>query len=722
MDSILNRKSIYILIAVLFLQLTVLASVFFDLPVVRQVVGFIYFTIIPGFIFLKLLRFNNFSGLETTIFSLGFGIAFLMFTGLAVNELGGLVGISRPLSTIPLMATLSIPILICGVLVYLRNRGSNTTENNQTVLSLMRLSPLALLFICLPILSVIGAFWVNSYNSNLVIALLIITIAVLFSVGIFSKRFLAPRFYPLAALTIAISLLFHYSLISNYIVSLGSDVNIEYFISNIALSNGHWSSKPTIDWLTSYGRVNSMLSITILPPMYSSLLNIDLAWVFKILSPLIFAFVPLGLYQICQMYVSKKYALISAFLFMAESTFYSEMLGLNRQMIGELFFVLLLYIILNKKMKQAQRTISFTIFSFALVTSHYALAEILLILLVVIFVSLLFLKRSNRNVTASMIVLLFVMMFTWYIYTSQAHVFTSFISFADHVISQLGDFFNPASRGSTFQTWINPLATAPSVWNVISRIFVYITQGLILLGFLVVLLKRKKFDFDTSFLILGSAAMTLLIALVLVPGLADTLNLTRFYHILLFFLAIFSVLGGEVVVKAFFKRKRELAVCSLLLIVLVPYFLFQTGFVYELAKSESWSLPLSMNRMSKYRLQRLLGVVNHQDVASANWMSRNVRPYPPLYADVSSQANILISHGMFYSEFIYPLSNTTKVTETGTVYLSSLNVVHGIVVGAYKVWNSSEISSVFDGLSKIYSNGASEIYKNSFPETSNQAP
>ncbi|MCK4434472.1 DUF2206 domain-containing protein, partial [Candidatus Bathyarchaeota archaeon] len=186
----------------------------------------------------------------------------------------------------------------------------------------------------------------------------------------------------------------------------------------------------------------------------------------------------------------------------------------------------------------------------------------------------------------------------------------------------------------------------------------------------------------------------------------------RFYHTLLFFLAPLCIMGGEVLVKLVSKGQEELKVSILLLAVLIPYFLFQTGFVYELTETESWSMPLSMHRMSGFRLHCHSGYTYTQDLFSARWMSENVDiQNTQVYADVSSRNNILISYCMMYGGYVKILSNVTRVS--GTVYLSWLNIVDGIVVGNNLVWNTTELSSIFDGMNKIYSNGASEIYTNS---------
>ena len=65
------------------------------------------------------------------------------------------------------------------------------------------------------------------------------------------------------------------------------------------------------------GRYNAMLSITILPTVYSNMLGMDPELVFKIIYPLIFAFVPIALYALWKPYIGKKFAFLASFLFMA---------------------------------------------------------------------------------------------------------------------------------------------------------------------------------------------------------------------------------------------------------------------------------------------------------------------------------------------------------------------------------------------------------------------
>jgi uncharacterized membrane protein len=720
MNSMLAKwKSRDFLLVILFLQLVAYAMVFFDVPVARQVVGSAYLIFVPGFVIIKLLKLDELGGLETVLFSVGLSVAFLMLAGLFVNEFCFLFGVLQPLSLMPLMIILNGLVLTGGVLIYLRGEDVKVLGDDS-----LWPSPPALLFICLPILSVIGAMWVNAYGKNSILLFMIIAIALLFTIGVISKKLLSPKAYSFAVLMIALALLYHSSLISNYIVAFGSDVPIEYFVLKTTENTSHWSSTfPSLARADmAYGRINAMLSVTILPTVYSSLLNMDATWIFKILFPLIFSSVPVALYQVWQTYVGRKYAFISTFLFMAQSTFYTELLGLNRQMIAELFFVLLLLVVLNKKMKHLNKMMLFMIFSFALVTSHYALAEIFLFFISFALIPLIILKRPSKNITVNIAVFFFVIMFTWYIYTSSSSVFESFLQFGDSIYQQLGEFSNPASRGQTVLRALG-VEESPSILNSISRTFAYITQALIVVGVVGFILKRTKTHFDMDYFILCSEAMVLLGALILVPGLANTLNMTRFYHILLFFLGPFCVLGAETLTRFAYKRKEALLASFLLIIVLVPYFLFQTGFVYEVTRSGvGWSIPLSgysaralrnMTRMNAYKLYYHTGCTDAYSVYGAQWVSQKVDYTDSrLYADYYSTDPVLIIYGNVYFGYVNALTNVTKVADNGVVYLSALNIVVGKIAYGRFAWNFSEFSFVFDGLNTVYSNGGSEVYTN----------
>jgi uncharacterized membrane protein len=611
-------------------------TVYLDIPFVRQAFGFVYLSVVPGLVFLKLLNINKLGKLKPC-YSVGLSIAFLIIAGLIINEALPLLGFLQPLSLTPLMIVLNIPVLIGVAVLYLKRRNLQLWIGDS-----VSKSPSILFFLLLPVLSIIGGFYVRTYNDSSFLMFVIVSIVLLFVAGVFSKRFLPSNVYPFAVVMIALAILFHVVFVSDYLITFASDVPYEYFVFTHTLDNSRWTyDLPSVGNI-GLNRFNAMLSITILPTIYANVLNLNAQLVFKYLYPIIFALVPLGLYQLWQKYMSKKCAYISAFLFVSQMTFYTEMFGLNRQMIAELFFVLLLLVIINKKIQPIPKLLCFLVFSFALITSHYALATIFLFFISFAFITLLVLKRPTINITATLVILFFVIMFAWYIYTSRGATFYGIIEKLDFIRWKLGDFFNPASRGQTVLIGLG-LTESPSILSTISRMFAYLTQGLIVLGFIGLVTKRYVSRINKEFFLLTVFAMILLVALIVVPGLADTLNMTRFYHVLLFFLAPLCVFGAGFFVKLVSKRRKRQLVYILLLLVMVPYFLFQTNFVYEVAKGDSWSVPLSGYRMNSVRLYSHFGFTNTHNVYGAQWVSNHVdfSNTAQLYSDERTIVNVL---------------------------------------------------------------------------------
>ena len=701
-----------LLFVVLFLQLVLYILMFLNVSPCMQVLGFLYLMIIPGVI---VTAFFGFLGreLKTALLTVGISIMFLIIFGLSVNQLLPLTGIHQPLSsTFYLMIILNI-ILLLATLFLIFSRRKNDGEHVNSIISIEKKNyPSIVLLLILPVISIIGAYWVNIFNSNTVMLLLIIAISAVFVAGVLSNKILPKKLYPLCIFTIALSLLFHSSLISNYIVNFGSDVSAEYYGFKLTQLRGYWDP--------SRGqRFNPMLSINILPTLLSNLLNIDGLWIFKIVYPLIFALVPVILYEIWREYYGEKHAFISSFFFMSFSVFYTEMLGLNRQIVAELFFALLLLVTLKgRELKPFAKNIYFLMFSFGLIVSHYGVAEIFLFFLLCALIISVFTKRSS-GITPSMVVLFFVIMFSWYIYISHSAVFNAILDYGNYVWEQLDEFFNPTSREPEVLRGLG-LEPPPTIWNMISRFFAYITELLIVIGFVALLVARKSNKIRNRNIGISSRsnlnflftalAMVILACCIILPGFSATLNMTRFYHIVLFFLAPLCVLGMEFIISLMSRKRNEMLTGFLILVVLVPYFLFQTGFVYEIVKSDSWSVSLSKYRMNPVKLYAHFGYTDTNTFCGALWLSSNIDlRNVHIYGDYVSTLN-LFTYALIHTSAIERLTNITSLREKGLIYLSSLNVIYDKIVGDYGLWNASDISA-FDYMNCIYTSGSSEIYQ-----------
>ena len=694
-----NFLSQHLLSVVFFLQLIMYISLFLDFPLVRQTIGIFYLTLVPGLIFIKLAKLEKLKTIEQILLAVGFSVAFLMIAGLAINQFGPLVGLSFPLATLPLSLFLNTIILIGAAVAHLNeDKGVKQQVNAGN----FGFSPLVLLLALLPLLSIIGTYYVNATGNNQFLILMFITVTALFTLLAYFEKPALEKIYPFAILMIALALLFHFSLISNYILPFGGDSPVELFVFKNTQINSLWS--PVLSFAAGnqgLGRINAMLSVTILPTVYSNMLGMDPTWVFKIVNPLIFALVPIALYLIWQPYIGKKFAFLAAFLFMAQSTFYTEMMALNRQLIAELFFVLLLFVILNQKIKLKTKYLSFMFLSMGLIFSHYALAEIFLILITIAWIiSVYFLKRPSFNLQFGMIVFFFVAMFFWYTFTSGSIVFDSFLTFIGYVYLQLGDFFNPASRGTEVLAGLG-LVQSPLFLNTVSRVFAYITEFFIVIG-VIGLTRKTKFQFDKDYTVFSLVAVAFLVALTVVPGLANTLNMTRFYHILLILLAPFCIIGIWTFAKVVSRKERKLLVSILVIAVLVPYFLFQANFVYEVAKSDSWSVPLSKNRMSPLRLYGDNGYIDGYSVYGAEFVSKSI-PYQNNITADNGLYTALTAYGLVYRGYVSELRGGIVLYPGQFMYLSYISINYEKLY-----WNGS-ILPVLNQTNIVYSNGGSEV-------------
>ena len=647
-----NPNSKLFLSMALLVQLSFCFAFLLQINIAWQLFGFLYLTFVPGFIIIHLLGINGLDRVSVVLFSAGISLAFLMLSGLLLNQFSSAFGLSQSLSAVPLMVLVNLPILFGEIVLFSKynnvEKNSTKAENKDSrIPTFQTLTPTILIILVIPILSMVGIFYANIFGNNSILLFALILIPSFFIVGILSKKFLPPSLYPLAVFAIAIAILYQSSLISNHIFPFGSDAAVEYFVAKTTQLAGHWNPNNSlfIGDLAG-GKLNSMLSVSMLPALYSNLTNLDLTWVFKLIFPAIFALVPLGLYNLWKEYIGGRYSFIATFLFMSFSVFYNELLGLNRQMIGEVFLVLILIVIFAKNIKSINRVVLFAAFSFGLIVSHYALAEIFFGFLLLFVVLSFVLKKPNRNITPTIVILFLVILLVWYIYTSNSSTFTSLIQLGTTVESQLNQFLNPSSRGQMILSGLGA-QSFPSIWNRLGGGIQYLTQLFIVLGLVGLVSKRVKLNFSRNFLMFVLIAAGWLLAIIVVPGFANILNASRFYQLLLFFLAPVFIVGVVFIsklVSKVFKHDIKVLASVLFVVILFSYFLFQTGVVYELAGVDNWSVSVSKNTMNPLRLYGHNGYIDDYSASSAKWISAEVNlGQTRLYSDGISQLYQLVN-------------------------------------------------------------------------------
>lgn len=349
---------------------------------IRIVIAFICLMYLNGVLFLRILRIHKISNIQSILYSIGTSIAFLMFMGMLIDLLYPILGIIRPIAFIPLMITFSLfTVLLCAV-AYRRDTESLITPKleiksiNKTVLILL-----------LPLMAIFATYLINNYQNNVVLILMFIIIAFIPILASFDK-FITKDIYPVTIFSVSLALLLSTSLFTNYIT--GWDINTEYFFSNLVVTESYWNfSIP--DFL------NAMLSLVITVPIFSKISGLSVVGIFKIIYPFIYSIVPLGLFWVFSKQTNKKMGFFACILFIFVFMFFLVMPYLARQEIGELFFILMIMLMVEDKLRPKAVLIFTIIFIPALLVSHYSMDYIYIFL---VLLSYLIILVRNLNLTA----------------------------------------------------------------------------------------------------------------------------------------------------------------------------------------------------------------------------------------------------------------------------------------------------------------------------------
>jgi hypothetical protein len=160
------------------------------------------------------------------------------------------------------------------------------------------------------------------------------------------------------------------------------------------------------------------------------------------------------------------------------------------------------------------------------------------------------------------------------------------------------------------------------------------------------------------------------------------------------------------------SKQRFYAVALIILMILTPYFLFQTNFLYEITNHESWSVPLSEYRMG-IRPYTEFNYVNAPDVLGSRWLNSNFDSSSTvLYADSASVYNVLTSYGMVPRDIDQNtriLWNKTNYEPLALVFLSKINLESGYFAFGNSHFNSSQIMPVLGSYDILYNNGQTII-------------
>ena len=170
-------------------------AILLDFPFLRQVFGFLCYTILPGALILFILKLNKIGFTEKIVLAVGLSIAFLMFFGLFINSVYPLFGYNTPLSTNSLIISFSVIILILAIIAYVRNRGASFLNLSDFKLNTKEKAFL-LVPAFFPLLSILGMRLMNTTDNNVMLMALLFLIPA-YAIFIAVKHTQVPdRVYP----------------------------------------------------------------------------------------------------------------------------------------------------------------------------------------------------------------------------------------------------------------------------------------------------------------------------------------------------------------------------------------------------------------------------------------------------------------------------------------------------------------------------------------------
>lgn len=448
-----------------------------------------------------------------------------------------------------------------------------------------------------------------------------IIIAICIVVGLVAFGRIPERYYPYLLYGIALSLLWSVTLQSSYLI--GTDIHLEYYYVHLAQTQG-WDHSLACTY-------NGSLPLVLFAPALANLLGIDSLWILKVVFPAVCALVPVVAYFLFKIHFEATESFLAAFFLVSIPSFFMEVVA--KQQFAEVAFVVCIYAIV------ARRHWAWAIgASLATVLAHYTMGGLLIIYLAGGLVLVGVFQAVDKAQYKALIIVASVMVVTSFLYYSW--VCSGILM---HILAyQLGQF-SPMSL--SFLTCLAPEATglvlpttsgqetlvqtalgmdflSASGQGKAFRLFQYATQILIVVGFVYMIWKRKALNINAAYLAFATVSIGLLGVIIVVPELTSIISAPRMYHLSLLVLAPAVIIGGKLILR----NIKVLALC-----ILIPYFMFTSGLVFEVAKAEvtGVDIPYSV-ALSDYRLD-LGASLEHDDEVVRDWIVDNDKF--PIYAD-----------------------------------------------------------------------------------------
>ena len=313
--------------------------------------------IAPGLILLRALRIPGEVVSSFPAYVPCASIIVLFGSGLTVDIVGPLLGVTAPLRATPLLVGFDV---ICLALLATSVNASPTTVIRWH--SPYSLSKLAWLLV-LPAIAAAGALRLNSGHGNgVALIALCVLVVMLIMAAVFSSRFDETLLRTVLYAT-GLAMVWSDSLRGDPLY--GFDIATEYQRLQQTIVTGIWHTAHSND---AYG---AMVSVTVMPTEFHALSGIPGLLVLKVVYPAIYAFFPIAIFDLARKVLSYRWAFVAAAFTIGQYAF-AEMAGFARQEIALVFFAALVAAMLDTRMQRRQQWALVALLGVAMALSHYS--------------------------------------------------------------------------------------------------------------------------------------------------------------------------------------------------------------------------------------------------------------------------------------------------------------------------------------------------------------
>src|SRR5258708_546630 len=290
----------------------------------------------PGWLLYTSIQGKIVSRAETILYSIGGSISIILFIGLLSSFIYPFFGITKPLTTFPLLVTFDCLMILLTILQpYI-----TIHVHIPRFFVILKWILICFFITIFPLISAYGAYLLNNgYGNHLILYLLFVTGTVFIILTICYKA-IPDAVYLLFLYGSALAMILMFSLRSPYVY--GFDINTEYKIFQITKEAGIWSMS------NIQNAYNATISVPILSTVLQSFLHIPDPYIFKVIYQLFFAITPIGIFLIMRRYLPSIVSFLGSFFFIVQPQFMQELPAITRQEIAFIFFMLVLLVLFDK--------------------------------------------------------------------------------------------------------------------------------------------------------------------------------------------------------------------------------------------------------------------------------------------------------------------------------------------------------------------------------------